>query len=50
LKTKSLAGGFDFSLVNEKDVKIGLGKSSGLLLAKRAGYSKVKIENYKFVE
>ena len=34
-----------FSLINEKNQKIKLGQSSGLLLAQRAGFSKVKPGN-----
>ena len=33
------------SLVNKDNVKIDLGQSSGLLLAKRAGFSKVDFTN-----
>ncbi|KAL5259990.1 hypothetical protein ACHWQZ_G010191 [Mnemiopsis leidyi] len=32
-------GGFVFSLINENNTKINLGQSSGLLVAKRAGFS-----------
>ena len=32
------------SLLKENNAKVGLGQSSGLLLAQRAGFSKVKIK------
>ena len=35
------SGGFVFSLMNENNSKIDLGQSSGLLVAKRAGFSRV---------
>jgi hypothetical protein len=36
-----LSGGFLFDLIDEKDVKIDVEKNFGLLIAKRAGHSKV---------
>ena len=36
-----LSGGFIFNLIDENNEKIKLGQTSGLLVANRAGYSKV---------
>ena len=46
---KYFVGGYSFGLVDRTGTKIQLGKSSGLLVVKRSGYSKVMILLFNYV-